>query len=518
MFSVKKNVLQLVALMRAFGIKDVVLCPGSRNSPLTESFAACVDFRCHPVTDERSAGFQAIGIIEETRKPVAVCCTSGTALLNLASAVAEAYYQHLPLLVISADRPTAWIGQMDGQTICQPDALAPFVRKRVNLPEINTDEDAWFCNRLINEALLCLTMPEKGSVHINVPISEPLFDFSAERLPEVRKIDANVNGAICKWQSSRRPMLLVGQHLPDEDLPEALRCLCDSKRCVVLGEHLANVPDVIGNFDDMELTETFAPDFLITIGGHVVSKKLKRFLRTNPPSAHWHISADGAVVDTFKCLTDVLACSDIPSLLISLSELGNNADEKFMNLWKTASAQLSHAGGNSLEEYVTGELLRQMPENSALQLANSSAVRLAQRFALPLGTKVYCNRGTNGIDGSLSAAVGYANVHSGVTFLVVGDLSFFYDMNALISLRKDADLHVMLLNNGGGKIFEKLFDMDENARKFVAGQGEHISAKKWAETVGMAYMSLSGKENTAQVVADFVSRKGNVLLEVNIES
>ena len=188
MYTDKTNVLQLLSLMRAHGVRRVVVAPGSRNIPLAQGFTACPDFECFRVTDERSAGFFALGLALEGGEPAAVCCTSGSALLNIHPAVAEAYYQQVPLLVISADRPAAWIGQMDGQTLPQPGVFGQLVRRAVALPEVRTDEDAWHSNRLINEALLALRGPAPGPVHVNIPIGEPFFAFPTEALPPERVI------------------------------------------------------------------------------------------------------------------------------------------------------------------------------------------------------------------------------------------------------------------------------------------------------------------------------------------
>ena len=220
MYSDKKNILQLVALLRAHGVTKVVLCPGSRNAPIVHTLAGHPDFTCYSVTDERSAGFFAIGLALQGGTPAAVCCTSGTALLNLHPAIAEAYYQKVSLVVISADRPAAWINQMDGQTLPQPGVFRSLVKKSVDLPEIHTDEDEWYCNRLLNEALLELNHHGKGPVHINVPVSEPLFQFTAESLPEVRVItryqglnvyDRDYDGLIDRLNKYNRRMMIVGQ-------------------------------------------------------------------------------------------------------------------------------------------------------------------------------------------------------------------------------------------------------------------------------------------------------------------
>ena len=220
MYSDKKNILQLVALLKAHGVRKIVLCPGSRNAAIVHTLANIEDFTCYSVTDERSAGVFAIGLSLQGGGPAAVCCTSGSALLNLHPAVAEAFYQQVPLIVISADRPAAWIGQMDGQTLPQPEVFRSLVKKSVNLPEIHTEEDEWFCNRLINEALLETNHHGKGPVHINVPVSEPLFNFTTEALPQVRVItryqglnvyDRDYNELIDRMNKYRKRMIVVGQ-------------------------------------------------------------------------------------------------------------------------------------------------------------------------------------------------------------------------------------------------------------------------------------------------------------------
>lgn len=191
MFTDKKNILQLLAVLKGFGISKAVLCPGSRNIPLVRSFLSEPFFECYSVTDERSAGFFAIGLSLSGRndpEPVVVCCTSGTAVANLYPAIAEAYYQNIPLVIVSADRPAEWIGQMDGQTLPQPGIFGGLVKRAVNLPIVNSMADEWYCNRLVNEALLELNHYGAGPVQINVPTDEPLFDFNTTVLPVARVI------------------------------------------------------------------------------------------------------------------------------------------------------------------------------------------------------------------------------------------------------------------------------------------------------------------------------------------
>ena len=478
MYSDKKSILQLAALLKAHGIKDVVLCPGSRNAPIVHTLSAHPSFECYSMTDERSAGFFAIGLALNSKMPTAVCCTSGTALLNLHPAVAEAFYQQVPLIIISADRPAAWIGQMDGQTLPQPDVFQGLVRKSVNLPEISTEEDEWYCNRLINEALLDATFRIDGPVHINIPISEPLYQFTIKSLPEVRKIvryeKLDLIQGYCSALNNQitcytKRMIIVGQTNDG--------CYSDSEdvrffrnNFVCLAEHIGmqtHIGETVGNFDAAlyampeKMQEQLAPELLITFGGHIVSKRLKKFLRQHPPKAHWHISPNGEIVDLFGALTNVV-CMKPKDFLMGLHYVIKDNSPKYSRLWRKYCETIPEPEFAYSEMSAVGMLIKSLPEESILHLANSSTVRYAQLYSLAPSVRVYCNRGTSGIEGSLSTAVGYAASSDKLNFVVIGDLSFFYDMNALWNGNIRSNLRILLLNNGGGEIFHTLPGLDMN--------------------------------------------------------
>ena len=322
MYSHKENVNILTALLVAHGVNHAVCCPGSRNSPIVHNLHERPDIECYPVTDERSAGFYALGMSQCLKEPVVVCVTSGTALLNLAPAVAEAYYQHIPLVVISADRPQAWIDQLDGQTLPQPDALGRFVCKAVSLPEPHDAETRWYCNRLINEALLETRHHGCGPVHINVPISEPLFDYNVAELLVERKIElaaadipSHVLSHVCRmFMQAKRPMLIAGQPM-NPGLDEAV-CL-------------------IG--DD----ESYVPDFVLYTGGAIVSKRLKHFLRKAKET--WAVNASGEVNDTFQNLTHVFE-GDAAVVVDQIRFLLEQQPHPFVQKWDALLAKVrAHA-------------------------------------------------------------------------------------------------------------------------------------------------------------------------------
>lgn len=532
MYSDKKNVLQLVALLRAHGIRRAVLCPGSRNVPLVQAFATCEDFECFSVTDERSAGFFAVGLALHVQAPVVVCCTSGSALLNLHPAVCEAFYRRVPLVVVSADRPAAWIGQMDGQTLPQPVVFGGLVRKAVNLPEVRTGEDEWYANRLVNEALLEVDHHGYGPVHINVPLSEPLFQFTAEALPSVRRMvrrDMSDEGRTLsfflkeEFPKYRRVLVVSGQMSSDEAAGVAA-CLSGS-RVAWLAEVLGNCPsasDAVRGFDALlyaareEDLQALRPDLVITVGGHVVSKRLKQFLRRTPSLVHWHVSPDGLPADLFCALTTVVEASpaDFFRLFFRPEALPSGA---YAQLWHESCARLASPETGYSEMYAVRRVLEALPPHAVLHLANSSVVRLAELCRLPEGVEVQCNRGVNGIEGSVSAAVGYAAVSDRMNFLLVGDLSFFYDMNALWNGHIRSNLRIVVLNNGGGAIFHALpgLDMAGDTRHFVTAS-HGASAAGWAESQGFTYLQAADTVSLLAAFDDLLDETATapVLLEV----
>lgn len=523
MYSNKKNVQLLVAALEAYKIKYIVLSPGSRNAPLIQTLSSHPYFHCRLVVDERSAAFVALGIIQKEREAVAICCTSGTALLNYAPAVAEAFYQKLPLIVISADRTPAWIGQMDGQTIPQDNSLNFITRKSVQLPEVESKEQYWYCSRLIHEALLASNLPVKGPVHINIPISEPLFDFTETELPRVVPIEVltpcrvNLRRYVEQWKESKKRMLVIGQLEQNNPMNPLVEILTTRFDCVVLAEHLSNISDelVVYNFDEVlcllnkDTEINYAPDLLISFGGHIVSKRLKQFLRKNKSTNHWHISEDNNLVDLFQSLTNWLQIE--PQILLEElvnSSLDTDVEKNYQEFWNRASQE---AEANQMKPEFSDlgtvkTLLDNLPLYSALYLGNSSSVRHAQLCRIHPSVEVFCNRGTNGIDGTISTAIGYASQSDQLTFLIVGDLSFLYDLNALCYHGMPNNLRIMVLNNGGGAIFSQLPvpNKTDNFYRYVAAQHQE-QVGKWIAREDICYLSVSNIEELNYNIPAFVA-------------
>ena len=530
---------ELVALLQAHGVRDVVLCPGSRNAPLVHALShQLAGATCHSIIDERSAGFYALGLALATHRAVVVCCTSGTAVANLHPAVAEAYYQGVPLIVLSADRPERWIGQWAGQTLPQPGLFGSLVRKAVHLPEPHTEEERWYCNRLINEALLAALAPLPGPVQINVPISDPgvslLPPTSAKHAPGSSdrqpigmqpgrciqqlypcRIDAQaVESLLRRLATFERKMILVGQESwspatsTGDTFPQSLR-----EQFLCIGESLSNSPVSICSLDALlaSLSEAdrraLQPDLLITLGGHIVSNKMKQYLRTYPPRETWHLSPDPSVVDLFCSLTEQIIAPVEPFLETMAQSLAGCASSTYARHWRERIDRLPSPTPRYSSLAVVGSLLSHLPEEPCvLHLANSSSVRYAELFRKPRQLLTLCTRGTSGIEGSLSTALGFARQRAEERhFIVIGDLSFFYDLNALGLPEVGSNVRVLLLNNQRGSIFQSLptLEMDRLAQRYITAEHQ-LRAQGWAESCGWEYLSVHEASELEETIAYFV--------------
>ncbi|MBU3826988.1 MAG: 2-succinyl-5-enolpyruvyl-6-hydroxy-3-cyclohexene-1-carboxylic-acid synthase [Candidatus Anaerobiospirillum merdipullorum] len=504
MFSSKENVLLTLALLRAYGIKQAVLCPGSRDIPLVQGLAQCHEISCHSFTDERAAGFAAIGLILQTKAPCAVVVTSGSALLNLHPAVCEAYYRHLPLLIISADRAAAWIGQNDGQTLPQINVFNSLVKYCGQACEVKDKLDAWHCERTIKEALLALTTPPFAPVQLNVPIGDPFFDFSVATLPVLQPLEAASLADLPTICARYRRIALILSASDLDTPPTGAQQEALAARFVIIAEQLSNAQQACflnypelwaGQLlkQDATAQAQMAPDLVITLGGQILSKALKRYLRLCDCD-HLDLSADGTVADVFMHERYIIKASysDALHALCALPQ------EKLAPPYlapqdyalKTSPNRVvlpySHIG-------MLQRLLNALPPHSVLHLANSSTVRYAAYFALPPQVRVYANRGVNGIEGSLSTAVGAALADpEHLHFVCIGDLSFFYDLNALWTRGMVKNLRVILFNNSGGEIFAALpgLKLDARAANFVTAPHQ-TSALPWAQSCGFKVATVT---------------------------
>lgn len=538
MYSNKENVNILTALLVEHGVEHVVVCPGSRNAPLVHNFSECPAIVCHPATDERSAGFLAIGLRQQFDEPVAVCVTSGSALLNVLPAVAEATYQHCGIVVISADRPQAWIDQLDGQTLPQAGALGKFVGRSVNLPEPKSEDDRWLCQRLVNEAFIAYDAPHSPSIHINVPITEPLFDFTEPHLPEVRAVRCKTlmeakdellmiaDGLEQQKAKCCRPMIVVGQTAKNALRPEAIEML--EKHCVVLYEQLAMNRRAYTDqmlYSIRKQMDEYSPDWVLYVGGHTISKRLRQFLRTVGDDAYQIlVSEDGALRDVSQH-TRLVVRAEAKEVIELLAENMDrvNSSAAYLDKWSQLHEAVKKATDAYQPDYSQMLAVKMFEESigctSAVYYANSMSVRLAAIYAHHF---CYCNRGVNGIEGSLSVAAGASIAQAalnpeGITYCVIGDLSFFYDENALWQQQLGGNLRILLLNNGQGGIFRNLKGLERSGvRDSLVSAQHNANAEGVCAQFGVRYLSAKDAESLKDGIEKLHGMKSDrpVLLEV----
>ena len=540
MISDKRHIQQLAALLLKKGITDIVISPGSRNAPLINTFTGIAEFNCRNIVDERSAGYFALGLALKKQQPVALVCSSGTATLNYTPAVAEAFYQNIPLIVLTADRPDYWIDQSESQCIRQENIYQNFTKKGISLPLGESEKELWFAERQINECLNLAVTGNPAPVHINIPMEEPLHKLVQEDLPEVKEIElARVQAHLTEYElailvylfnHSRKTIILAGQLNPSFELKALLSKLVDKTSVVVIGEHLSNIsnPRFCSSIDLLmasildEDPESYQPDLLISFGGQFVSKSLKQFLRKNKPSQHWHLSLGNEHFDTYQSLTKVInmeATDFFEALLIE----GKQNNGRYLELWKNKEAKLNERRDKFTKDIefcdlkAFGQIVNNIPFSSVIHLGNSSPVRYALIHEAVTNAHYLSNRGTAGIDGCLSTAVGFASVSDQINTIILGDLSFFYDSNALWNKYVGANLRIIVIHNGGGNIFGMIKGPAESlafAEHFFA-ENTH-KAEVLAKAFGLDYFKAENEEELAMALKEFYSpgQKKVALLEV----
>ncbi|MBN2175704.1 MAG: 2-succinyl-5-enolpyruvyl-6-hydroxy-3-cyclohexene-1-carboxylic-acid synthase [Bacteroidales bacterium] len=528
MTSDKLNAALAAEVFARKGMRHIVISPGSRNAPLIIAFAQHPVIQALIVIDERSAAFFALGIAQQTRKTVAIACTSGSAVLNYAPAIAEAYYQKIPLLVLTADRPSHLIDQGDGQTIRQKNVFANYIVKSYELPEeINSEEEKEAAVDLINEAINLTLTPAGGPVHINLPFSEPIYNqipalnfpvkFSEPEIAKHEISENEINRLVQTWNSSAKKLVLVGMMEPDEKFRNLLGQLADDDAVVVLSETTSNLNEcciiscidrVVSTIEPDEAND-FKPDLLLTFGGHVVSKMVKAFLKNNKPSFHWNIDPVDFNMDTYQSLTDPVPMNPggfLEKLLLKTEKKNNS----YRDLWKERAERseqkhqefLAHCEYSDLK--VFEYLLKTVPENSNLQLGNSTPVRYSQLFRAVRKYHYNSNRGTSGIDGTVSTAAGAAFVNGIPTTLITGDIGFLYDSNALMNHHLTGNLRIIIINNGGGGIFRFIPGPDTTSHLEKFFEGRHSwSAKYIAKNFDVPYYTASSLEELHIVLPQF---------------
>lgn len=544
MYSSLKNIQILVSLLKKYNVKNIVISAGTRHTPFVYSVEHDDFFKTYSIVDERSAGFFAIGLIEELHEPVAVVCTSGTAAANYVSAANEAFYQQLPLLLLTADRNHYYMFQQEEQMIPQEGLYSQVCKNVVTLGHVRDEKDFWYYSRICNEALLDLTQGEMGPVHINFivendyPIRQGIIKFDEKKLPDIKKINRlmleNSEQDWKKWSNklkNSKVLIIYGQYRPlTIEERECVESFCEKYDVVISSDIISNIHTkycistfaVCRTLSDTQM-KVLCPDIVITMNANTVSEIKSRLMQFKGKFEHWHVSAKGKVSDPFKILSDVIACSPM-TFFEKFAKFGESVSEhKYYDQWKNVYNTIGQNGSLNEEPieyssmYAVQQYIKNIPANALLHIANSNSIRLSSYFDVDPTVTVYDNRGAHGIDGSMSAFIGQASVSNRPSFLVIGDLSFFYDMNALWNHYVGNNIRILVCNNSGGAIFHTYPNTNN-----VPTLDEHIAAahetsvKEWVISRGFKYLSAKNREEFNKNFPRLMNTSGSypILMEV----
>ncbi len=535
MYTELKSYQIIIALLKKYNIKHCVLSAGSRNVPFVHSIEEDSYFKCYSVVDERSAGYFALGLAQELNEPVVISCTSSTATCNYWPPVAEAFYQGVPIIVLTSDRNPAMLGQWEDQMIDQVGMYDRHVKKSVNLPIIHDRDDEIYCQRLVNEALLELDHHGKGPVHINVPMKSYNNSFNIKQLPEVTKIeriyDDNQawNNKIIQLKNAKRILVTCGQiSNPSNELKKELEIFFKKYNSAISIEYMSNIQFentlnlnvcMDARFVTDKKVKELLPDIIISFGGNIFSGIKEQFRKFCGTFEHWLIQEDGKVIDLYKSITTIFECK--PECFFSKC----NEEEKIENDRMYFNQLKKYVNSVVIPEfpyshiYAIKNVVENIPENSILHLSINNSIRITNFFKLKDNIKVYANIGTHGIDGCLSSFLGQASASNKESFLIIGDLAFFYDMNALRIKKMNKRLHILLINNHGGSefYFNKMWknqasDLHTTARHSTKAEG-------WAKENNYKYISAIDKKSFDQNLNIFMKLNSDepILFEVFTE-
>lgn len=528
----------LVETMHFHGVNHAVVSPGSRNAPLIIALSRS-RIETHIVVDERSAAYVALGMAQQLKAPVALVCTSGTALLNYAPAVAEAYYQKIPLIVVSADRPQEWIDQDDSQTIRQFKALDQFVKRSYDIPARCDDDTAvWYAERIAHDAMMEATSLRRAPVHINVQLAEPLNGLTTEpyklrRIHHFPSYDGICWDDIIKLKEQllhKRVMIIAGFMELNEPLRQALNDIAAKDAAVVLTETISNMADdfTINAIDRTLLAideddKRYYPDVVITIGGAIVSRKIKAFLRKVKPD-HWYVGLNDVTVDCFQSLTRRIEAN--PDTFIPTLFQDSLTVKSFCTIWQDAHTAgllrhhkyLEKIGWSDMKAYETiFDFYQQNPDNLIMHLSNGTTIRYAQLFGDRVIVPNFCNRGVSGIDGCTSTAIGAAMVN-GPAVLITGDMSFLYDISALSAITPKLQLKIVVVDNGGGGIFrfiDSTSSLPELEKYFVVKR--NLDVEKVAASFGIKTYRADNADSLFEELSNMMVEDGPAVLVVKTD-
>ncbi len=531
MYTNHKSALYVITMLKQRGISNIIVSPGNSHNPLVRSVDEDPFFKTYCITDERSAAFFAIGVAQSIQAPVAIMCTSGTAACNYISGVTEAYRRNIPLVVITADKHPYFLNQLEDQMINQPSLFTDITKYAVTLPEIADEKDDWYCRRLLNEAFLEMNHHGTGPIHINVPISYGMFaigsDFTTPELPVLNRIDRlDAQTASSTWDQlfatlkGKRILFLCGQDITfNQEELELLDTVSKGFNCILGKDPLSNLhlERSIALERVLHKAHQIKPDVVITLNGSTAASIKYQFKITGYTFEHWLVHEQGTVADPYRKLRYVIESDTVGFLRIMARYAQPDTTPDYFKCCKEIENEFQLPELPYSQAFAMQQFLKQVPADCILHLGNSSTIRLAQFFPFHPQTRIFCNRGVNGIDGCMSSFIGHAASTEKLCFLLIGDLTFFYDMNALWNRYVGKNVRIILFNNGGAA----LFHYNQGVKNFPTINenvaAEHsATARGWVESAGCKYLSATSEQELLAALDSFVSPDSEqpIVLEV----
>lgn len=527
MYTPLKNYQIIISLLKQNNIKHLVLSAGTRNIPFVQSVENDPYFKCYSVVDERSAAYMALGMSLRLNEPVVISCTSSTATCNYFPAIAEAYHQGGQLIVLTSDRNPALLDQREDQMINQVNMYGTFVKKAVNLPIINTEEDFWHCQRLVNEAILATHHHGKGPVQINIPMLTYSTICSEKNCLTAKKINRIGIEDKLYWDdkvkelaTKKRIMVICGQNnYVSPLLNELLTKFCKKFHAVLIAEYMANIEceEAInpflpfdGHVLSHESFKKYTPDLVIGLGTNVMSGIKEQLRQQANTFEHWGIEPSGEIIDMYKSLTTIFECSPEYFFNYFLSQTISIKEENtaYQDLIKQYVSNIKLCDVPFSNNTAIRDFIKHIPNNSILHLSINNSIRLVNYYGLPNRTiKVYANIGTHGIDGCLSSYIGQAITSNKLSFLIIGDLSFFYDMGAMRIRHIPPTARILMINNFGGGEFHYSTTLQRDPTMDLHTSAAHqTKAESWVKSVGFKYFGVHNEKEYQVALTNFMDK------------
>lgn len=541
MYTEVKSYQFIIAMLKEKNIRNCVLSAGSRNLPFVHSVEEDDFFNCYSVVDERSAGYFALGLAQQLNEPVVISCTSSTATCNYWPPVAEAFYQNVPLIVLTSDRDPEMLGQWEDQMIDQVGMYDRHVRKSINLPIINNRNDEIYCQRLLNEAFLELNHNGfTGPIHINIPTNTYNRTFNVKELPKINVIERlSYNDSKEKWKEKQqrlkkanRILVTCGQkNYVSDELKSQINMFFKKYNSTIIVDYMSNLDFEEGinttilmdsNYVSSDKMKELMPEIVISFGGQIFSGIKVQLKNNNGKFEHWLIQENGQVVDLYKSLKNIFECTPEYFFKFMNEEMEKNTanNKVYYNEFKEYEKSIVYPEFEYCSIYAIKNVVERIPENSILHLSINDSIRITNYFKMKKNIRTYANIGTHGIDGCMSSFIGQAcaDIEKN-SYLIIGDLAFFYDMNSLRINRMPKNVHILLINNHGGSEFYYNKIWQNSSSDMHTAARHNIKAEGWVKENGFEYLAAHDKKSFDDCLSKFMNNNTNkpILLEVFTE-